>query len=108
MGLLRTWLHESLSIVASGLSLVGLVALLAAYDGKAIFSWYGVNLNAVVSIISTCSRGLLLLAVGEAVSQWKWIIFSRKRRILRDFEIIDAASRGPLGSLQLLWRLKES
>lgn len=34
MGLLRSWLPESLSIALSGLSLLGLVILLAAYDGK--------------------------------------------------------------------------
>lgn len=104
----RAWLLEVLSIVGSSFSLLGMIILLAQYDGKPIFSWYGVNLNTIVSILSTASKGCLLLAVDAAVSQWKWIMFSSNRQTLIKFSAIDSASRGPLGSLQLLWRLRGS
>jgi hypothetical protein len=39
--------------------------------------------------------------VSFAIGQAKWAAFSRHRRLL-DFERIDSASRGALGSLRLL------
>ncbi|KAL1850779.1 hypothetical protein Daus18300_012787 [Diaporthe australafricana] len=86
--------------------LVALAALLAAYDDRAVFDWKGVTLNAVVSVLSTASRASLLYAISELISQWKWIVFTSTRRPLIDFERIDAASRGPLGSLGLMWKCK--
>lgn len=102
------WVLEALSIAGSGLSLLGMVILLARYDGKSIFSWHGLNLSTIISILSTASKGWLLLAVDAAISQWKWIRFSRGHRTLIDFDVIDSASRGPLGSLTLLLRLRGS
>jgi len=97
------WTREIVGLVASIVFLVSMCVLLAVYDGKPIFSWHGVSLNAVVSVLSTASRGALLYAAAEAIGQWKWILFSRQRRILMDFERIDSASRGLLGSFYLLF-----
>ncbi|KAF3018221.1 hypothetical protein E8E14_012789 [Neopestalotiopsis sp. 37M] len=83
-----------------------MVILLAECDRKPIFSWHGVSLNTIISILSTASKAWLLLTVDAAISQWKWILFSHDRRILNDFGVIDSASRGPLGSLKLLWKLR--
>ena len=48
----------------------------------------------------------MLLATTQCVSQSKWLFFRRKSRKLIDFQTIDEASRGPLGSLYLLMCLK--
>jgi hypothetical protein len=92
--------------LGSALALTGMVILLAECDQKPIFSWHGVSLNTIISILSTASKAWLLLTVDAAISQWKWILFSHDRRILNDFGVIDSASRGPLGSLKLLWKLR--
>lgn len=98
------WLPETAGILASALLLVALAVLLAAFDDKAVFDWKGVTLNAVVSVISTASKASLLYAISELISQWKWIIFTSTRRPLIDFERVDAASRGPMGSLRMMWK----
>ncbi|KAI9170741.1 hypothetical protein HJFPF1_00212 [Paramyrothecium foliicola] len=49
-------------------------------------------------------KALMIFGISECVGQWKWILFSRKERRLMDFERIDLASRGPLGSSILVWR----
>lgn len=100
------WLPETAGILASAMLLVALAALLAFYDDKAVFEWKSVTLNALVSVLSTASKASLLYALSELISQWKWIVFTSTRRPLVDFERIDAASRGPLGSLGLMWRCK--
>ncbi|XXH01984.1 hypothetical protein Hte_008348 [Hypoxylon texense] len=100
------WTAQVLALLGAGLCLVAMSILLVEFDRRPIFSWHGVTLNALISILSTASKGGLLLSVEEATSQWKWILFSRRPRPLMDFDRIDEASRGPLGSLTLIWRLK--
>lgn len=102
------WLPETAGILTSVFSLYLLATLLTVYDGKTVFEWKGITLNSVVSILSTASKAALLHAISELISQWKWILFTRKSRPLLDFERIDAASRGPLGSLLLVWKSKSS
>ncbi|KAK7720578.1 hypothetical protein SLS63_009796 [Diaporthe eres] len=106
--LLRSWGWEILSVVGSASCLAALVGVLLGFDGKPIFTWHGVTLNAIVSLLSTASKAALLFAVGELVSQWKWILFTDRARPLMDFERIDSASRGLLGSLQLMWNCKKA
>ncbi|KAI3341998.1 hypothetical protein F4824DRAFT_271003 [Ustulina deusta] len=103
-----SWKLEILAIIISALSLVALVILLLAYDGEPIFLWHGVTLNAIVSILTTTSKASFLLAAEELISQWKWILFTGQLRPLIDFERIDSASRGPLGSLLVMLRCKHT
>lgn len=105
---LLLWRWEILAVLGSAVAVAGMAILLAALDGHAVFSWKGVTLNTLVSLLSTVSKGLLLYAVGEAISQWKWIVFSRESRALIDFQHIGDAVTGPLGSLRLIfsWGLR--
>lgn len=80
-----------------------MIIVLAVYNGREIFSWHGVTLNAVISVLSTASKALLLFALSEAIGQWKWVTFSKGPQPLMDLERVDAASRGPLGSMKWIW-----
>ncbi|KAH8646740.1 hypothetical protein BX600DRAFT_518771 [Xylariales sp. PMI_506] len=101
--ILRPWAAQIWAIIGSFLCTAGLALFLAEYDGRPIFSWYGVTLNAIIAVLSVAAKGLLLLAVEESFSQWKWILFYREPRALIEFQRIDEASRGPLGSVQMLF-----
>lgn len=103
---LGLWLTETLAIIFSAACLGALAVLLALTDNQTIFNYHGVTLNTIVSILVTGSKVAALMVLGEALSQWKWILFTDERRPLIDFERIDLASRGPAGSLQLLWNCK--
>lgn len=92
-----------ISILASLVLLAALVGLLVAFDGREIFDYGAVTLNTLIAILSTANKATILYAVSHAIGQWKWIAFSgRQQRRLLDFERIESASRGPLGSLNLL------
>ena len=95
---------ELCALVGCFAALAGIVSLLAAFDGKSVFEWNGVTLNAIISILAVSMKAFLLFSVAECVGQWKWIVFSRGKRMLMDFELIDMASRGPMGALSLVWR----
>lgn len=84
-----------------------LIVLLVFYDGKPIFTWHGVTLNAVVSVLATACNASLLFSMADLISQWKWVLFTDQSRPLIDFELIEAASRGPLGSVLAMWKRRE-
>lgn len=105
---LKEWIWELWALAGSLLALIAMIALLASFDNKPIFYWNGVTLNALVSILSVAMKAFLLFAASQCIGQWKWILFSRDSRRLLDFEHIDLASRGPLGSLTVLWTVKGS
>lgn len=89
-------------------SLAAMVILLATFNNHRVFVFHGVTLNAIVALLSTWSKTTLLFVLSSTIGQWKWILYARGPRPLLDAYIIDEASRGPLGSLQMLWRMKRS
>ncbi|RFU29032.1 hypothetical protein B7463_g7324, partial [Scytalidium lignicola] len=106
------WLYE---VMAALLSLVGMVVLLIVLhhsDGKSLESWpLKISLNGIVAGLTTLIRTSFMVAVASAISQGKWVWFYpdmgvKTKRRLEDLAIFDNASRGPIGSLSLLWRTK--
>jgi hypothetical protein len=43
--------------------------------------------------------------VAEGISQLKWTYFQQRPQRLYDMQIFDDASRGPLGSMTMLWNM---
>ncbi|KAH9908155.1 hypothetical protein F4778DRAFT_798137 [Xylariomycetidae sp. FL2044] len=102
-----TWLWELSAIMFSCACFIASLVLLAQYNQKPIprFS-YGITLNALVSVFMTFSKSALLVAVAGAMSQlkWRWYQISEGGgRPLLDTQLFDDASRGPWGSLVLLF-----
>lgn len=106
---LQHLLWEIFSLVLATLCLVALVALLYKYNNRENPQWsldhVGITLNAIVSIISTTFRASLLMPVGQSIAQFGWIWYTQPRP-LRDICYYHAASRGPLGSISLLFKLR--
>ncbi|KAJ0309417.1 hypothetical protein COL516b_002661 [Colletotrichum fioriniae] len=98
------WGPEYWALVGGIISFTAMVVLLAHFDGKPISTWNGVTLNAVVSILSVTMKAAVAFVLSECLAQWKWILFTREDRPLMDFDRIDAATRGPLGSLRIIFR----
>jgi Protein of unknown function (DUF3176) len=100
------WLMEFVALHTSLACTVVAAVILFRYNHHQVFDWNGLTLNAILSTLSTASKALLIFAVAETISQYKWIMFSRPKHKLGEFEVVDNASRGPLGCMQLLWRRK--
>lgn len=96
------WLLHILAILGSGLSIVAIGILLAHYNNQPIFDWKGVTLNAIIAVFSAMSKAMLAFTLSECLGQAKWIWFSWQQRPLSDIDLIDAGSRGPLGSFGIL------
>lgn len=100
----KPWNLELLALFGCLVSFAGLVILLAIFNGRSVFAWHAITLNAIVSILSVALKVTLVFSVSECIGQWKWLLFTAGQRNLMEFERIDLASRGPLGSTYLIWR----
>ena len=97
------WLWEILAIVLGASSFVVLIILLSVCDGHAVPRLpLRISLNGIVSILTTVSKTSMLFSITATISQFKGLTFSGWTRQLKDLQIYDEASRGPLGASRLL------
>lgn len=88
------------------LTITTMANLLSVYQNKPISVWtFWLSLNTVTSFLGTIAKTALLYAVSASISQGKWIWFM-KHRPLYDFEMIESASQGVVGSVLCAWGLR--
>lgn len=101
--------YEIFSLLLATVSLIGIFILLKQYDHKPSPQWslgnWGITLNTVLSFLSLVFRSSLLMPVAQSISQLAWIWYLQPKP-LQDVVYYDSASRGPLGSIRLLLRLR--
>lgn len=101
------WFYEIGAIILSLLFMVAIIVLLSKIDGKPMSSWkLPLSPNTVIAIFSTLSKSAVLLVISECLSQLKWVYFEQGSQRLMDLQIFDDASRGPLGAIHLLVRIR--
>ncbi|ETS88147.1 hypothetical protein PFICI_01975 [Pestalotiopsis fici W106-1] len=98
-----SWTSEIMAMSFSGLCLIAMVIVLREFDGRPVPELPDiVNLNAIVSTLSAAAKSSLLYGVSAALGQAKWSWYYGPKKRLDDFEVLDEASKGPLGSVQML------
>ncbi|KAJ3545955.1 hypothetical protein NM208_g2255 [Fusarium decemcellulare] len=98
------WGPEVWASFSSVASFIAIVALLSHFHGKSVYTWNGVTLNALVSILSVVMKASLAHVTAECMAWWKQILFTQEPRLLIEFDRIDAATRRPFGSRKTLSR----
>lgn len=100
----RNWAFEIASLALAIGLVVAIAVILAVFDGQETPHWSGsFNLNAVLALLSTFLRALLVLLAARVVSQRKWSWFAGNDvRPLLDLQKFDSGSRGSLGALLLV------
>jgi hypothetical protein len=84
--------------------LIATCIIMAWIDGRRLSIWHwAIQPNAVVSLLLVSSKAALMLSTAACLSQLKWTHFQSAPRKLKDLETFDDASRGPWGSLRLLF-----
>ncbi|KAK3490058.1 hypothetical protein B0T13DRAFT_85344 [Neurospora crassa] len=102
-----SWFWEIAAMTLSCLSLALTLAILYFFDDKPLESWpLYLSLGTIISTLAQISRTSLAFAITPCLGQAKWNWFSQREDDVLVFRTFDEASRGPLGSLQLLWKLK--
>ncbi|KAK4065009.1 uncharacterized protein Triagg1_8825 [Trichoderma aggressivum f. europaeum] len=104
--LASTWWIESITICISFACMAALVCILALFQDRLTTDWpFFISLNATIAIAITAAKATLLAPVSVCLSLEKWNRFRNKAHHLQDLAIIDTASRGPLGAVQMLFRV---
>ncbi|KAJ5950912.1 uncharacterized protein N7479_009325 [Penicillium vulpinum] len=99
-----SWVWEIASITLAVVGLVLLVAFLVSIKNTPYASWqYTVSPNTIVSIIVTITKAAVLVSVSSCLGQLKWNLFQNSTPLYH-MQVIDQASRGPWGSLEVLLR----
>ncbi|KAM0718439.1 hypothetical protein Q7P37_005509 [Cladosporium fusiforme] len=101
---LDTWICESIAMTFSVACLTAVAIIVLRFDNQTIPHFVsGITLNTIISILSTAARMALIYVVSATLGQLKWHWFDRKGRQLRDMQVLDDASRGPVGSFAMLF-----
>jgi hypothetical protein len=102
------WIYEICAIVVSVVFMIAIVVVLKTRIHKKPRSSWTLPLapNTIIALFSTLSKSAILLVITACISQLKWIYFGRTGHRVMDLQIIDAASRGPLGAIALIVRIR--
>ncbi|KAI0860094.1 hypothetical protein F4860DRAFT_515354 [Xylaria cubensis] len=100
---LLAWKGEIFSWFGSLAFFIAIVGILIYVKGKLLsdLQYLHITPNAIIGLLATFAQSLLLKPIDSAIGQVKWLRSLQKRPI-DDFRVIDAASRGPWGGVQLL------
>lgn len=105
------WIFELAASIVSLSCFCTLVAVLATSSNKTQSLWFNgwLTLNGLVALLATFIKASMAVALAAALGQLKWnrvskfSIQGRKGRRIEEFDAFDQASRGPYGSLKLLF-----
>ncbi|KAH6675408.1 hypothetical protein F5X68DRAFT_140245 [Plectosphaerella plurivora] len=107
---------EVFGIIVSGLAIVSICVVVWYYDDKEAPVWvaqvpgrdkpFQFTINSLLSILSVFGSTCAMIPVTKGLGQLKYLWFMEKDRTLADLETFDSASRGKVGSAQLMWKLR--
>ncbi|KAF2148064.1 hypothetical protein K461DRAFT_298162 [Myriangium duriaei CBS 260.36] len=97
------WLMECAATIISVLCFTATIVVLRVYDGHLLAGWtFYFSINTIVAILAVITKSCFLFAMSAAISQSKWNWFHQRNDRLHLFDLIDQASRGPLGNIKFL------
>ncbi|RPA97980.1 hypothetical protein L873DRAFT_1689383 [Choiromyces venosus 120613-1] len=103
---IRYLLNHVAALCLSGIMLAAMVLLLLKYESKPVPDWKSITMNSALSWLGVFWKFSLMMVVAECIGQMKWILFGTEKRKLSDLDLIDSASRDPLGALNWMLRFR--
>ncbi|PSR79089.1 hypothetical protein BD289DRAFT_442963 [Coniella lustricola] len=99
------WVLEVLSFLCGICCLTAIIATLAHFNNVQQPQWaYSINLSTLIALLATILRSMLMQVVESVTGQlkWEWLQSSRP---LSHIQALDDATRGPWGSIRLLFTI---
>jgi hypothetical protein len=106
---LKDWWAELLCLALATFNICLICTILFLLNNQPLASWHlSISLNAVVSALVVATKAALIYTTACCIGQLKWQHFqhSLRRRSLYDLKTFDEASKGPLGALKLVFRIR--
>lgn len=110
------YVWEVFGIVVSGLAIISICIVVYYFDDREAPNWtakvpgrdkpFQLTLNSLLSILSVFGSTCAMIPVTKGLGQLKYLWFMEQDRNLADLETFDSASRGKVGSAQLIWKLR--
>lgn len=113
------YLSEILGLTISAAAIASICVVVWYYDGKQQPQWKApmkipgkdkdevvLTINSLLSILSVIGSTCAMVPVTKGLGQLKYLWFMQQDRKLADLDMFDSASRGKLGSAQLVWKLR--
>jgi hypothetical protein len=107
---LKDWCAELLCLTLASSNLCLITTILFLLNNKLLATWhFSLSLNAVISALVVATKAALIYTTACCIGQLKWQHFqhSLHRRSLYDLKTFDEASKGPLGAVKLVLRLRQ-
>jgi Protein of unknown function (DUF3176) len=97
------WVYEILSSIISLTILAAIFGVLHHYNSWEVDLWnHSWALSSLVGFLATISQIAMAFPLASGISQLKWTWY-RESRKLTDLDKFDQSSRGPFGSVKLLF-----
>jgi hypothetical protein len=101
------WATEFLWCLLSIILLMGLVMVLSTFNNRPLPDLpLGLTLNTIVAILATASRAVTIFLISQGIGQLKWNQYVDADKPLVNLRVFDDASRGPWGSLQMVFKTR--
>lgn len=102
-----SWTWEVVALLLAVGAVASIIALLARYHGKPLPSWpYEITLNALIAVLTTIANAAMAFPLSSGLGQLKWERMKKGYAPLADMEVLDEASRGAWGAVNMLRRLR--
>ncbi|KAI0967777.1 hypothetical protein F4678DRAFT_482803 [Xylaria arbuscula] len=102
LSLMRQWFLEICSLTIAIGTFAIIIILLATRQGKPQPDWPSLlNINTLLSILTTVLRAAMLFPIAEGIEEMKWVWFAEPHP-LRDIDRFSAAGKSPWGAIKLL------
>ena len=97
------WVYEILASIVSLTALAAIFGVLHHYNSSDVDLWsHTWALSSLVGFLATISQITMAVPLGSGISQLKWTWYRNSQK-LTDLDKFDQGSRGPLGSVKLLF-----
>jgi hypothetical protein len=103
---LLEWRWELFKWALGTSALITVFILLLWFKEKPVSAWRSnVQMTAIIAALAQTAQSALMVPVAACIGQLKWTWFRANPQRTIDLETYDMASRGPEGSLKLLFKL---
>jgi hypothetical protein len=97
------WVYEIFASIISLAMLAAIFGILKHYNSTDVDVWnHSWGLNSLIGLVATISQITMAVPLASGISQLKWLWYKDSQK-LTDLDKFDQSSRGPLGSLVLLF-----